>query len=75
MREISDKFKAMIVETAKYRQENNVVRNDYLDSIIAMKSKPLPYGKFFLNVKNIGYLYFNKIIKAVIFKKNIYSKI
>ncbi|KAF2901777.1 hypothetical protein ILUMI_04406 [Ignelater luminosus] len=42
-RHISDKFKEILTKTVKYRKNNNIRRNDYLDSLIELKSKPMPY--------------------------------
>lgn len=32
------------MKTIKYREENKIVRNDYLDLLISLKSKPTKFG-------------------------------
>lgn len=38
-------FTGILTETIKYRKENNIVRNDYLDMMLSLKDKQGEYGK------------------------------
>lgn len=42
--EITNWFTGTLEEAIKYREENNIVRNDYLDMMLSLKSKPGEYA-------------------------------
>lgn len=50
--EVEAWFTSTLMETIKFRKENNIVRNDYLDLMISLKDKPGEYGISFLFESN-----------------------
>lgn len=42
--DMNDWFTGILKETIQYREKNQIKRNDYLDMMLSLKTKPGEYG-------------------------------